>query len=331
MDARSPLARVFLPRGYPHALSPDYLEYQLWTLPCHLFGHCSAGLATSSLFRALGHATDTPASAAAALGHPAAPAAAALAATASASAWLTREGLGALGRLTVGATTGDGRYDEDPRLWRMRAEALTTLGLALEIACQFVGVGGTGAGAAALLAAGGTLMRAAGRGVGRPCFRVVLVHLAGRGRGPGDAAAVSTVLSPKDGGVDDDGTSGDGLLDPVPAATAAVASRLAARANLGDVAAKEEAWEARQEAPRLNGWAERPRWPPPDAAPASSLYPSSSRLAPSHRWRARCRDCCRPSSSLPRWSPSAVQTTQCPSCHAGPRRRRSTWGVDGLR
>lgn len=49
--------------------------------------------------------------------------------------WITKDGLGAAGRMIVGGQLGK-YFDEDPKRWRMNAEAVTTLGLALEIATQ---------------------------------------------------------------------------------------------------------------------------------------------------------------------------------------------------
>lgn len=50
-------------------------------------------------------------------------------ATAAAAAikWIVKDGLGAAGRLLVGGRLGQ-EFDDDPRRWRMAAEALTTAG-----------------------------------------------------------------------------------------------------------------------------------------------------------------------------------------------------------
>lgn len=50
-------------------------------------------------------------------------------ATAAAAAikWIVKDGIGAAGRLLVGGRLGL-EFDDDPRRWRMAAEALTTLG-----------------------------------------------------------------------------------------------------------------------------------------------------------------------------------------------------------
>lgn len=49
--------------------------------------------------------------------------------------WISKDGIGALGRFAVSARFAS-VFDEDPRRWRLAAEAVTTLGLALEIATQ---------------------------------------------------------------------------------------------------------------------------------------------------------------------------------------------------
>jgi hypothetical protein len=50
-------------------------------------------------------------------------------ATAAAAAikWIIKDGIGAAGRLLVGGKLGL-EFDDDPRRWRMAAEALTTAG-----------------------------------------------------------------------------------------------------------------------------------------------------------------------------------------------------------
>jgi hypothetical protein len=99
--------------------------------------------------------------------------------------WVTKDGIGALGRFFVGSRLGTA-FDEDPKRWRMIAEAVTTLGLALEVAtqlypAQFV-----------VLAGAGTLAKATGKGMGRPCFRVVQTYF-GAANNVGDVAAKEEV------------------------------------------------------------------------------------------------------------------------------------------
>jgi hypothetical protein len=54
----SPLAAVrafFLPSGWPGSVTPDYLRYQLISIPTHITGWCSHSLATSSMIQASTH------------------------------------------------------------------------------------------------------------------------------------------------------------------------------------------------------------------------------------------------------------------------------------
>lgn len=104
---------------------------------------------------------------------------------AAAIKWVTKDGIGAAGRLFVGSRLST-VFDEDPRRWRMIAEAITTVGLALEIATQispsnFIALAGAG-----------TLAKATGKGMGRPAFRVVQNHFAA-GNNVGDVAAKEEV------------------------------------------------------------------------------------------------------------------------------------------
>ena len=51
---QGPLAALrafFLPRGWPHSVTPDYLAYQLATVPAHVTGWMSHSLATSSMIQ----------------------------------------------------------------------------------------------------------------------------------------------------------------------------------------------------------------------------------------------------------------------------------------
>lgn len=144
--------KLFIPQ---RAVTEDYLLYQLWTFPSHVFGWMSHSLAGSSMLKALGVGSG-PADAVG---------------LSAAIKWITKDGIGAAGRLFVGGKLGY-MFDEDPKRWRMIAEIFTTTGLFLEIATQvspndFV-----------VLAGGGTIAKALGSGIGRPCFRVIQTHFA---------------------------------------------------------------------------------------------------------------------------------------------------------
>ncbi|CAL8465185.1 g4720 [Coccomyxa elongata] len=159
----------FLPKGYPDTVTPDYLRFQLWAVPAHVTGWMSTSLATSSLLKAVGVGNS------------------AVGATSAAAAikWITKDGIGAAGRVLVGGRLGN-VFDEDPKRWRMVAEAFLTVGLALEIATAF------SPGNFIVLAGAGNLSRAVGRGMTNPCFRIIQTHFAAASN-IGDVAAKEEV------------------------------------------------------------------------------------------------------------------------------------------
>lgn len=53
------LQALYLPAGYPASVTPDYLPYQLWTVPAHITGWISIGLTTSSMLKAVGISAGT--------------------------------------------------------------------------------------------------------------------------------------------------------------------------------------------------------------------------------------------------------------------------------
>ena len=114
-------AAIFLPRGYPASTTPDYLPYQLWALPVHISGWIASSIVTSSLLKAAGLGAG----------------AAGTVAAGAAIKWITKDGIGALGRFVVGGSLS--RYfDEDPRFWRFWADMVATLGYLLEICTAIV-------------------------------------------------------------------------------------------------------------------------------------------------------------------------------------------------
>lgn len=170
----------------------------------HITGWIASSIVTSSLLKAAG------------LGAGAAGAVAAGAAI----KWITKDGIGALGRFVVGGSLS--RYfDEDPRFWRFWADMVATLGYLLEICTAvvpsmfllFAGVGNftkvrpacraplqrsTHVDVGPVLqptrqrAHMPRLVQAAGKGIGRPSFRVIQNHFA-REANVGDVAAKEEV------------------------------------------------------------------------------------------------------------------------------------------
>ena len=76
---------LILPVGYPDSVTPDYLAYQLWAVPSHITGWMGSSVITSSLLAAVGLKAG----------------AGTAAAGAASIRWITKDGIGALGRLLV--------------------------------------------------------------------------------------------------------------------------------------------------------------------------------------------------------------------------------------
>lgn len=90
---------VFLPHGYPHSVSPRYLQYSLWSSSASVFSSAGGVVATSSLLMALGLGASgaLPLSAA--------------------TTWVLKDGLGQLGGVVYAAVMGTS-FDADPKRWR---------------------------------------------------------------------------------------------------------------------------------------------------------------------------------------------------------------------
>lgn len=146
---------IFLPAGFPDSVTPDYLPYQLWTLPTHVTGAIASSLTTSIMLGAVGVSAG----------------AAGTAMTAAAVKWILKDGVGAVGRALVGSRLGL-EFDDDPKRWRLLAELISTAGLGLEVATvsypqHFL-----------LLASVGNFARAVAKGIGGPAFTVIQTHFA---------------------------------------------------------------------------------------------------------------------------------------------------------
>ncbi|GIL86926.1 hypothetical protein Vretimale_15536 [Volvox reticuliferus] len=160
---------LFLPPGYPSSVTPDYLSYQLWSMPTHVTGHLSHSLVTSSLLAAVGVSTSP----------------AATVVLSASIKWIIKDGVGALGRLLVGSRFA-AEFDEDPRRWRLVAELLSTAGLGLEVATSLYPQ------SFMLLACTGKFCQALAKGMGKPVFRVIQTHFA-RAQNVGAVAAKEEV------------------------------------------------------------------------------------------------------------------------------------------
>ncbi|CAB82267.1 putative protein [Arabidopsis thaliana] len=98
-------------------------------------------------------------------------AAATAAASAAAIRWVSKDGIGALGRLLIGGRFGS-LFDDDPKQWRMYADFIGSAGSFFDLATQLY------PSQFLLLASTGNLAKAVARGLRDPSFRVIQNHFA---------------------------------------------------------------------------------------------------------------------------------------------------------
>ncbi|CAN8275953.1 unnamed protein product [Cochlearia groenlandica] len=168
------LRAFVLPTGFPGSVSDDYLDYMLWQFPTNVTGWICNVLVTSSLLKAVGVGSFSGNSAAATA-----------AASAAAIRWVSKDGIGALGRLLIGGRFGS-LFDDDPKQWRMYADFIGSAGSFFDLATQLYPT------QFLLLASTGNLAKAVARGLRDPSFRVIQNHFAVSGN-LGEVAAKEEV------------------------------------------------------------------------------------------------------------------------------------------
>ncbi|KAJ6835778.1 hypothetical protein M6B38_330190 [Iris pallida] len=142
-----------LPKGYPGSVSDDYLDYMLWQFPTNVTGWVCHTIVTSSLLKAVGVGSFTGTS---------------VAASAAAVRWVSKDGLGAVGRLLIGGRFGN-LFDDDPKQWRMYADFIGSAGSIFELSTQLYPA------YFLPLASLGNLAKAIARGLKDPSFRVIQI------------------------------------------------------------------------------------------------------------------------------------------------------------
>ncbi|WCJ28068.1 Protein root UVB sensitive 5 [Euphorbia peplus] len=145
-----------LPAGFPGSVSDDYLQYMLLQFPTNVTGWICHTLVTSSLLKAIGVGSltgTTTASAAAAI------------------RWVSKDGIGALGRLFIGGRFGN-LFDDDPKQWRMYADFIGSAGSIFDLTTQLYPA------YFLPLASLGNLTKAVARGLKDPSSRVIQSHFA---------------------------------------------------------------------------------------------------------------------------------------------------------
>ncbi|KAK1355726.1 Root UVB sensitive family [Heracleum sosnowskyi] len=147
-----------LPAGFPGSVSADYLEYIMLQFPTNVTGWICHALVTSSLLKALGVGSFSGTTAAASA-----------AASAAAIRWVSKDGIGAVGRLFIGGRFGS-LFDDDPKQWRMYADFIGSAGSIFDLTTPLYPSNFL------LLASLGNLTKAVARGLKDPSFRVIQNH-----------------------------------------------------------------------------------------------------------------------------------------------------------
>ncbi|KAI5663500.1 hypothetical protein M9H77_22823 [Catharanthus roseus] len=147
---------LFLPTGYPGSVSDDYLAYMLLQFPTNVTGWICRTLVTSSLLKAVGVGSFSGTTAAA---------------SAAAIRWVSKDGIGAVGRLFIGGRFGN-LFDDDPKQWRMYADFVGSAGSIFDLTTQLYPA------YFLPLASLGNLTKAVARGLKDPSFRVIQNHFA---------------------------------------------------------------------------------------------------------------------------------------------------------
>ncbi|KAL9428797.1 hypothetical protein AB3S75_030729 [Citrus x aurantiifolia] len=145
-----------LPAGFPGSVSDDYLGYMLLQFPTNVTGWICHAIVTSSLLKAVGIDSFSGTTAAA---------------SAAAIKWVSKDGIGAVGRLFIGGRFGN-LFDDDPKQWRMYADFIGSAGSIFDLATQVYPA------YFLPLASLGNLSKAVARGLKDPSFRVIQNHFA---------------------------------------------------------------------------------------------------------------------------------------------------------
>ncbi|PON92675.1 Root UVB sensitive family [Trema orientale] len=145
-----------LPAGFPGSVSDDYLQYMLLQFPTNVTAWICHTLVTSSLLKAVGIGSFSGSAAAA---------------SAAAIRWVSKDGIGAVGRLFIGGRFGN-LFDDDPKQWRLYADFIGSAGSIFDLTTPLYPA------YFLPLASVGNLAKAVARGLKDPSFRVIQNHFA---------------------------------------------------------------------------------------------------------------------------------------------------------
>ncbi|KAK3226148.1 hypothetical protein Dsin_006010 [Dipteronia sinensis] len=156
------------PAGFPGSVSDDYLQYMLLQFPTNVTAWICNTLVTSSLLKACCFNSGHYFASAVGVGSFSGTSAAA---SAAAIRWVSKDGIGALGRLFIGGRFGN-LFDDDPKQWRMYADFIGSAGSIFDLTTQVYPA------YFLTLASLGNLAKAVARGLKDPSSRVIQNHFA---------------------------------------------------------------------------------------------------------------------------------------------------------
>lgn len=120
LDSRTPwnrliawLMRVYLPQGFPHTTTPDYISFTKYRTLQNLASAIMSVISTEALLFGLG------------LGKK-------VAAGAAATSWVLKDGASYIAKIWYGSVFGS-KFDDDPKSWRIAADIVEDIGGAIEI------------------------------------------------------------------------------------------------------------------------------------------------------------------------------------------------------
>ncbi|KAI6242245.1 hypothetical protein M3Y99_00266100 [Aphelenchoides fujianensis] len=114
---RSTLAEIFLPKGFPSSVTPDYVEYQTWDTVQAFASSLSGTFATAAVLKGAGVGDETATVLAASL------------------SWVLKDGVGMIGRILFAWIFGTA-LDADSKRWRLIADILNDLAFCIDLTCS---------------------------------------------------------------------------------------------------------------------------------------------------------------------------------------------------
>uniref|UniRef100_A0A914YBG2 Protein root UVB sensitive/RUS domain-containing protein n=1 Tax=Panagrolaimus superbus TaxID=310955 RepID=A0A914YBG2_9BILA len=117
VKAKSFFVTVFLPQGYPHTVTSDYVEYQIWDTLQAFSSSLVGALATAAVLKGVGVGNQEATVLAASM------------------TWLLKDGTGMIGRIIFAWAKGT-ELDSNCKKWRLVADVFNDLAFLIDITAQ---------------------------------------------------------------------------------------------------------------------------------------------------------------------------------------------------